>query len=371
MIEPGRKYSSGTEYRYGFNCQEKSDEITSDHYDFGARIYDARIGRWMSVDPITKAFISPYNFAANSPIQLLDPDGADEIHFIFYRDKTVLGQEKIGVLKKYVVIIRSEAPNRFIHHKMVVTSDPNGGENVVTDKQTEFYPMNYGVKTGLTSSKQLFGLLNMDDDDYTTLMKYTDEFPQLKQETDYREIRAPGSKPSHSAVMADFWSNVYTNNAARKNREKNEDITAAVAKTFLLLIATEFTTEFLLEAIAARALATAESATTGAHFLSRHGAQTTLEQQLIRATTGLTPDGVTGSAMASSRFLSNKLQLEALNKAKAAYTSGLAGKGTVIEMGQVVGNGYLKGGGTLQTASSVQVYYNTSGEVITLFPKIK
>lgn len=125
------------------------------------------------------------------------------------------------------------------------------------------------------------------------------------------------------------------------------------------------------EALAARELVIAESEVSGAHFLSRHGAQTTLQQQLQRATTGMSPDGVAGRAVASYRFLSNQLQLEAYKAAKAAYTPAMAGGGTVINMGKTVGEGYLRGGGAVQTSTSVQVYFNNSGEIITMFPKIR
>lgn len=46
-------------------------------YDFGARMYDARIGHFVSVDPLAKAYpsISPYAFVANNPISFTDLDG--------------------------------------------------------------------------------------------------------------------------------------------------------------------------------------------------------------------------------------------------------------------------------------------------------
>jgi RHS repeat-associated protein len=42
-------------YRYGFNGMEKDDEVkgSGNSLDFGSRIYDARTGRWLSVDPVT------------------------------------------------------------------------------------------------------------------------------------------------------------------------------------------------------------------------------------------------------------------------------------------------------------------------------
>jgi hypothetical protein len=45
--------------------------------DFGSRIYDSRIGRWLSVDPLQNnyPFLTPNNFVANNPIIFIDPDG--------------------------------------------------------------------------------------------------------------------------------------------------------------------------------------------------------------------------------------------------------------------------------------------------------
>jgi RHS repeat-associated protein len=69
--------SSTVSYRYGFNGKEKDDEHTQGKYDFGARIYDARLGRWLAIDMLYKKmpYLSPYNFANNNPIRFLDPDG--------------------------------------------------------------------------------------------------------------------------------------------------------------------------------------------------------------------------------------------------------------------------------------------------------
>lgn len=78
---PGRNYSSST-YNYGFNGMRKDDEIhgaTGTSYDFGARLYDPRVGRWLSLDPMAKKYpnISPYAFSENNPIFFNDPTGKD------------------------------------------------------------------------------------------------------------------------------------------------------------------------------------------------------------------------------------------------------------------------------------------------------
>ena len=65
--------------RYGFNGKMKDNEVEGegDIYDFSARMYDARLGRWLSVDPLTTKYapISPYGFVLNNPILLIDGDG--------------------------------------------------------------------------------------------------------------------------------------------------------------------------------------------------------------------------------------------------------------------------------------------------------
>src|SRR5690554_6977021 len=45
--------------------------------DFGARIYDSRVGRFSSLDPLAKKFPSEsnYTFAGNNPILFIDRDG--------------------------------------------------------------------------------------------------------------------------------------------------------------------------------------------------------------------------------------------------------------------------------------------------------
>jgi RHS repeat-associated protein len=78
MPMPGRNFSAN-EYRYGFNGKEKDDEIkdVGVSYDYGMRMYDSRLGRFLSVDPISSRYpmLSSYQFASNNPIRGIDLDG--------------------------------------------------------------------------------------------------------------------------------------------------------------------------------------------------------------------------------------------------------------------------------------------------------
>jgi RHS repeat-associated protein len=75
----GREFSS-EKYRYGFNGKEKDDEMHNnggDSYDFGARMLDVRLGRWLSTDPAFKKYpqIAPYVAFGNNPLYFVDPGG--------------------------------------------------------------------------------------------------------------------------------------------------------------------------------------------------------------------------------------------------------------------------------------------------------
>ncbi|WP_315814187.1 RHS repeat-associated core domain-containing protein [Paraflavitalea speifideaquila] len=73
--------STGTNYRFGFNGKENDNEVKGQgsQQDYGMRIYDPRIGRFLSVDPLTKDYpwYTPYQFAGNTPIQAIDLDGLE------------------------------------------------------------------------------------------------------------------------------------------------------------------------------------------------------------------------------------------------------------------------------------------------------
>ncbi|CAG5087467.1 RHS repeat protein [Parvicella tangerina] len=82
------------EYRYGFNGMEKDDEVKGEgnSYDYGARMQDPRLGRWLSIDPYYRKYpsTSNYAFAMNSPTYIIDEGGNDIYVFV----------EKTGITKR-------------------------------------------------------------------------------------------------------------------------------------------------------------------------------------------------------------------------------------------------------------------------------
>lgn len=77
---PGRKFNT-TGSEFGFNGKREDNEIYGEGngLDFGDRMYDSRLGRWMSVDPKMKKYtaIAPYTYVNNNPIFWQDKEGKE------------------------------------------------------------------------------------------------------------------------------------------------------------------------------------------------------------------------------------------------------------------------------------------------------
>ncbi|MCB9196597.1 MAG: hypothetical protein H6598_10270 [Flavobacteriales bacterium] len=71
-------------YRYGFQGQEKDDEIKpgeGNSYAYTFRFYDPRLGRFLSIDPLHGDYphLSPYHFCDNSPIEMMELEGLEGV----------------------------------------------------------------------------------------------------------------------------------------------------------------------------------------------------------------------------------------------------------------------------------------------------
>lgn len=148
MTMSGRKFTqANSKYRYGFNGKEKSDEVEGEGniYDYGFRIYNPRIGRFLSTDPLTTEYpwYTPYQFAGNKPIWAIDLDGLEEYLVTNYYDQKGRVEETViimvnvkaggrddmklqdangGYLAKKNVLVRNVQPNgrtTYAHQKQL------------------------------------------------------------------------------------------------------------------------------------------------------------------------------------------------------------------------------------------------------------
>jgi RHS repeat-associated protein len=71
--------------------QEFSDGSGLEWLDFGARMYDNQLGRWMTVDPMASKFANqtPYAGMDNNPINIIDPTGQSGEPVIDKKTKTI------------------------------------------------------------------------------------------------------------------------------------------------------------------------------------------------------------------------------------------------------------------------------------------
>jgi RHS repeat-associated protein len=79
-------------YRYGFQGQEKDDEIKGEgnSVNYTYRMHDTRLGRFFALDPLAPKYPShsPYCFVGNMPISAIDPDGREIVIVTGEKDET-------------------------------------------------------------------------------------------------------------------------------------------------------------------------------------------------------------------------------------------------------------------------------------------
>ena len=102
MSMPGRGYNASS-YRYGFNGQEKSDEIAIGLTTALFWEYDSRTGRRWNVDPVLREWESSYATFENNPISKIDPNGDDPNPFrlIFDLSRTFIPNTTASVVAEY------------------------------------------------------------------------------------------------------------------------------------------------------------------------------------------------------------------------------------------------------------------------------
>lgn len=202
MQMPGRYFPNspagmGGQYRFGFNGKEKDDDIngTGATYDYGARIYDARVARFLSVDPLTSAYpwYTTYQFAGNKPIRFIDLDGLEEADpqrkaaamdavLAFENDKSIEGKTKMAIsnLNKNEIVFYLKArlndPSMRSHYNscgptsasyVSITHDPLQFVKVMLDLWKTGSAMNGKliVPDNLRNSDKHYGYKNYDDID--------------------------------------------------------------------------------------------------------------------------------------------------------------------------------------------------------------
>ena len=72
--------STGNVQPYKYNGKELDTKKGLNWYDYGARHYDATLGRWFVVDPLAEKYysLSPFVYCGNNSVRFIDPNGKDK-----------------------------------------------------------------------------------------------------------------------------------------------------------------------------------------------------------------------------------------------------------------------------------------------------
>jgi RHS repeat-associated protein len=133
-------------YRYGFNGKENDNDVkgTGNQQDYGMRIYDPRLGRFLSVDPITKNYpeLTPYQFASNRPIDGIDLDGLEYIQgkisvyglnkFEPISDKYTVGHLWVKNQEIHKIVMHHERINKIVNDGGL--ADPGEAPDLSVDR---------------------------------------------------------------------------------------------------------------------------------------------------------------------------------------------------------------------------------------------
>jgi RHS repeat-associated protein len=175
MDLPGAVFTGSSGYRYGFNGMERDDEVKGAgmSYDFGARVYDPRVGRWWSGDPLEGKYpwMAPFVAMNNNPILQIDRDGRDS--WIYLENGDFYGHHKDNFPDAIIIVAN--------HNKILL-------ERGTCQEVRQYWNMVYEIEP----------LIQFRDEAYTHREPYV-----KKGEMGVVRMQIPGERPDPKGHMVE------------------------------------------------------------------------------------------------------------------------------------------------------------------------
>ncbi|WP_324691642.1 RHS repeat domain-containing protein [Flavobacterium cheonhonense] len=141
------RHRSTDDYRYGFQGQEKDDELKGEgnslNYTF--RMHDPRVGRFFTIDPLFRDYpqYTPYSFSGNKVINAVEIEGLEEQvivnntnggkrtkqNYFVLNGKTALADDFIGPViqsLKDIDLVNNKSKITFVYHGFTTRTVKSG-----------------------------------------------------------------------------------------------------------------------------------------------------------------------------------------------------------------------------------------------------
>ena len=176
---------------YKYNGKELDTKNGLNWYDYGARHYDAALGRWHAVDPMAEKYSqwSPYAYCLNNSISFVDVNGKEVVALDEQSQKNIVNTlsikeskyvqfSKEGILNVQILNRLNSSSANFIALKTLANSETIY-KFQVTNQDVEGQPFSEFYK-GLTAIPNAEYKPSLDSDVLIQTSSFLDEKEQVK-----------------------------------------------------------------------------------------------------------------------------------------------------------------------------------------------